>query len=291
MKIIASIVNAFTTEANGGNPAGVVLNSPKLTDKQMSLVTKNLKVSETAFVFPGKLSDYKVRFFSPTMEVDLCGHATIATFFYMAQEGKIVDNKNKILTQETKAGILPISIEFNGQGVVERVMMKQASPQIKDIHLDILSISRALNVKIEDINQDLPQQIVSTGLFTLPICIKSLQLLKNIKPDFEKVKNLCIDLGVGSIHCFTFETIEPKSVYHARNFGPIYGINEDPVTGTVKTVGRAAEGTVKTAVSPVKALGEGKPDKMVTDPIEKGGKTVYKATENTGKALTSQKVD
>lgn len=232
MKIIASIVNAFTTEANGGNPAGVVLNSPKLTDKQMSQVTKNLKVSETAFVFPGKLSDYKVRFFSPTMEVDLCGHATIATFFYMAQEGKIVDNNNKILTQETKAGILPISIEFNGRGVVERVMMKQASPKIKDIHLDILSISSALNVKIEDINQDLPQQIVSTGLFTLPICIKSLQLLKNIKPDFEKVKNLCIDLGVGSIHCFTFETIEPKSVYHARNFAPIYGINEDPVTGT-----------------------------------------------------------
>jgi len=232
MKIIASIVNAFTTEANGGNPAGVVLNSPKLTDKQMSQVTKNLKVSETAFVFPGKLSDYKVRFFSPTMEVDLCGHATIATFFYMAQEGKIVDNKNKILTQETKAGTLPVSIEFNGRGVVERVMMKQAPPQIKDIHLDILSVSRALNVKIEDINQDLPQQIVSTGLFTLPICIKSLQFLKNIKPDFEKVKTLCMELGVGSIHCFSFETIEPKSVYHARNFAPIYGINEDPVTGT-----------------------------------------------------------
>jgi hypothetical protein len=70
-----------------------------------------------------------------------------------------------------------------------------------------------------------------------------------------------------------------------------FAASEDPVTGTVKTVGRAAEGTVKTAVSPIQALGEGRPDKMVTDPLEKGGKTVYQATENTGKALTSQKVD
>lgn len=67
--------------------------------------------------------------------------------------------------------------------------------------------------------------------------------------------------------------------------------NEDPVTGTVKTVGRAAQGTVETAVSPITALGKGEPDKMITDPVEKGGKTVCNATENTGKALTSQKVD
>ena len=232
MKVVASIVNAFTTVADGGNPAGVVLNSPKLTDKQMAQVTKILKVSETAFVFTGESSDYKVRFFSPTIEVDLCGHATIATFFYMAHDGRIVGNKNKILTQETKVGILPISIEFNAEGILERVMMKQASPIFKDIHLDISSLARALNIKMENINQDIPKQIVSTGLFTLPLCIKSFKFLKDIKPDFEKVKTLCKKLGVGSIHCFTFETIESTSVYHARNFAPIYGINEDPVTGT-----------------------------------------------------------
>ncbi len=232
MKVVASIVNAFTTVANGGNPAGVVLNSPNLKDKQMARVTKILKVSETAFVSMGESSDYKVRFFSPTIEVDLCGHATIATFFYMAHDGHIVGNKNKILTQETKVGILPISIEFNEKGILERVMMKQASPIFKDIHLDISSLARALNIKKDNINQNLPKQIVSTGLFTLPLCIKSFKFLKDIKPDFEKVKTLCMKLGVGSIHCFTFETIESTSVYHARNFAPIYGINEDPVTGT-----------------------------------------------------------
>ncbi len=65
---------------------------------------------------------------------------------------------------------------------------------------------------------------------------------------------------------------------------------EDPITGTVKTVGRAAEGTVKTAVSPIEALAKD-PSNMVSDPVELGGKTVYQATENTGKALTGKKVD
>ncbi|MFC1570663.1 hypothetical protein ACFL4E_02655 [Candidatus Omnitrophota bacterium] len=66
---------------------------------------------------------------------------------------------------------------------------------------------------------------------------------------------------------------------------------EDPITGTVKTVGRAAEGTVKTAVSPIEALGEGKPGNIISDPVDQGGKTVYQATDNTGKALTGRKVD
>jgi len=66
---------------------------------------------------------------------------------------------------------------------------------------------------------------------------------------------------------------------------------EDPVTGAVKTVGKAAKGTVDTAVSPIKALGEGQPEKVVTDPIEKGGKTVGEAAVDTGKTATMQKVE
>jgi PhzF family phenazine biosynthesis protein len=83
MKVKAKIVNAFTDSLEGGNPAGVVLDSPELTDKQMADITKQLKVSETAFVFPSEKADFNIRFFSPDIEVDLCGHATIATFFIM----------------------------------------------------------------------------------------------------------------------------------------------------------------------------------------------------------------
>jgi len=226
MKVIVKRVNAFTDSVQGGNPAGVALNSPKLTDKQMAYISKVLKVSETAFVFPSRRADYKVRFFTPEIEVDLCGHATIATFFTMALEGL----KKSVITQETKAGILQVNIEFSGK--VSRVMMNQGRPVLKDIYLDISKIAKSLKISKEDIDDTLPKQKVSTGLFTLPICIKSYDVLKLIKPDFDEIEKICNDLGVGSFHLFTFDTLEPKSVYHARNFAPTYGINEDPVTGT-----------------------------------------------------------
>jgi hypothetical protein len=78
------------------------------------------------------------------------------------------------------------------------------------------------------------------------------------------------------------------------------GKADDPVTnvvtGSVNTVGKAAEGTVKTVAAPVEALGdsmkgEGTPDKIITGPVEKGGETVYDATVNTGKTVTGQKVE
>ena len=231
MKINVKKVNAFTESIEGGNPAGVVLDSPDLTDEQMKHVSKVLSVSETAFVFPSKKADYKIRFLSPDVEVDLCGHATIATFFTMALEGVFSRDINTVVTQETKSGVLPVDIYFSDEAV-DRVMMTQATLRCKDICLDISILADSLNISVDEIDDSLPKQIVSTGLFTLPLCVKSFDILKAINPDFEKIKKLCNRFGVGSFHLFTFDTIEPNSTYHARNFAPVYGVNEDPVTGT-----------------------------------------------------------
>jgi len=225
-------VNAFTETIEGGNPAGVVLNSPNLTENQMKNITKIMSVSETAFVFTSNVADYKIRFFSSTLEVDLCGHATIATFFTMAQKQIFKNMEEKItVDQETKAGILPVDI-YSKEGNVEKVMMTQGKTILKGIHLDRRKLAESLNVEASEIDKSLPEQIVSTGLFTLPVCIKSFDTLKSMKPDFDEVKEICKDLGVGSFHVFTFDTIEETSTYHARNFAPMYGIDEDPVTGT-----------------------------------------------------------
>ena len=232
MKILVKKVNAFTDSIDGGNPAGVSLNSPKLTDEQMAYISKQLKVSETAFVLPSKIADIKNVFFSPEKEVELCGHATIATFYTIAKYTKILGENKITMTQETKAGILPVEVTFTDDGEVKKVMMHQSKPILKNLNLDIIEISDSLNIPLDYIDDSLPKQIVSTGLFTLPICIKSFDILKNIKPDFEKIKHLCNKIGAGSFHLFTFDTIEKDSVYHARNFAPLYGVNEDPVTGT-----------------------------------------------------------
>lgn len=222
-------VNGFTDSINGGNPAGVVFDSPNITDKQMAYISKKLAVSESVFVFPSKKADYKLRFFTPEIEVDLCGHGTIATFFTMGLK-KII-SKSSIVTQETRAGVLPVEILFSDNDM-EKVMMTQGKPVIKDIHLDILKLADSLNIPPNEIDSSLPLQIVSTGIFTLPVCIKSYDVLKYINPDFDKIKNICNDINVGSFHVFTFETLESESVYHARNFAPAYAVNEDPATGT-----------------------------------------------------------
>lgn len=232
MKINVLIVNAFTEEIKGGNPAGVLLDSPSFTDEQMAYVSKELEVSETAFVFPSKKADYKTRFFSPTIEVDLCGHATIATFYTMALKGEFTQNKNMVVTQETKAGIFSVNIEFTKDKKIDRVMMHQREPVLKTAKIDISDIADSLKISVDAIDDSLPRQIVSTGLFTLPVCIKSFDTLKTIRPNFEKIKKICNQLMVGSFHLFTFETIEPGSIYHARNFAPVYAVNEDSVTGT-----------------------------------------------------------
>jgi PhzF family phenazine biosynthesis protein len=150
----------------------------------------------------------------------------------MAKLGLIKGNNKITLTQETKAGILPVDIHFSSEGIVEKVMMHQAKPILKDISIDISKIADSLKVSTKIIDDSLSHQIVSTGLFTLPICITSFNDLKNIKPDFEKIKYLCNKIGVGSFHLFTFDTLESNSVYHARVFCPVYAVNEDPVTGT-----------------------------------------------------------
>ena len=229
MNINVLKVNAFTESLDGGNSAGVLLDSPDLTDKQMMQISREVSVSETAFIFPSKKADYKVLFFSPTVEVDLCGHGTIATFYTMALKGLL--SQSCVVTQETKAGVLPVNIMFS-DNKLDRVIMTQAKPILKPVDLDFDKISSALNIQLEDIDTSLPQQIVSTGLFTLPVSINSLKTLKTMNPDFNKVEQVCKLLGVGGFHVFTFETIESVSLYHARNFAPLYGTNEDPVTGT-----------------------------------------------------------
>ena len=225
-------VHAFTESASGGNPAGVVVHSPRLDDSQMKQISRGLKVSETAFVFPSAVADVKVRFFSPTVEVDLCGHATIATFFTMASQGLFPGKGTYTVTQETNVGVLPVSVYYGSDGRLDRVMMTQRKPIYKNIYFNISLIAESLNIDKTDIDDSLPKQCVSTGLFTFPVCVNSLDILRNIHPDFMKIKKICTQLGVGSYHVFTFETIEPHSAYHARNFAPLYGINEDPVTGT-----------------------------------------------------------
>ena len=105
------LVDAFTTEKFKGNPAGIVLDADHLSRAEKQAIAAEIHASETAFISKSSLADFKVEFFTPTTEIDFCGHATIATFHTLATTGRIkLNNGMANLTEETLAGIVPVAV-------------------------------------------------------------------------------------------------------------------------------------------------------------------------------------
>ena len=113
MGVNVFLVDAFTDKAFAGNPAGVVADE-NLDDATMQVIAREINASETAFIRQYDDDLFKVRFFTPTEEVDLCGHATIGAFFVLASKGYIhpIKEGRKKLEQITKAGRLPVFIDY-----------------------------------------------------------------------------------------------------------------------------------------------------------------------------------
>ena len=222
MDIHAFTLNAFARKPGGGNPAGVVLHADNLTEEQMLNISAEIGLSETAFVGKSNCADVKVRFFTPAAEVNLCGHATIATYFLMGNTGIL---RPGCYTQETRAGILPVEIRPDGT-----VFMDQSLPEFLKC-VDKAELADSLRISEDAFLPGLPTRIVSTGLRDILIPIKSMKQLLSIRPDFRKVMEISRKYGVIGYHLFALET-EGKAVAICRNFAPLYEIPEEAATGT-----------------------------------------------------------
>ncbi|MCR4368997.1 MAG: PhzF family phenazine biosynthesis protein [archaeon] len=216
-------INSFVDRrGKGGNPAGVVLDADGLTKERMQAIAKEMGFSETAFVQKSKKADFRLRFFTPIKEVDLCGHATIAAFSLLAQLGRI--GRGKYL-QETKAGILGVEV-----GQKKRVFMNQTKPTFKT-SLPKDAIADSLGINEKEIREGLPIQVVSTGLCDIMIPVRSQRILDKINPDFKKISRLSKKFGAVGYHVFALKP-NPRFDASCRNFAPLYGINEESATGT-----------------------------------------------------------
>lgn len=221
------LVKAFTQDKTQGNPAGVMLDADNLTDAEMLAISSDLGFSESAFVQTSDAADFKVRFCSPKEEVSFCGHNVIAVFHTLMEQGMVqFDGQSEIeLKQETLAGILPVFCHKDGF-----VVMVQKAPEFGNIENNRKEIAKLLSIPVTEI-LDYPIQTVSTGTPKLMIPVSSLDTLKNIKPDLEGIAEYCKRNGTKGFYPFTSETIDADSDFHARQFNPLAGINEDPITG------------------------------------------------------------
>jgi trans-2,3-dihydro-3-hydroxyanthranilate isomerase len=196
-----------------------------------------MNLSETAFVFPIKNedADYEVRFFTPEQEVDLCGHATIGTFYALAEKGYI-EVKDSVITikQKTKAGILPVEIHFE-EDEIGKIMMNQAQPEFLFQITDYRELAQIFGINENEIGIEkylIHPQGVSTGLPDLIMPVKSLEVLKKLKLKKEKLVDFSNRHGLVGVHAFTLEAEETDSSLACRNFAPAVGIDEEAATGT-----------------------------------------------------------
>lgn len=222
-------VDSFTRNKFHGNPAGVVPNADGLTEDQMQRIARELNNSETAFIFSSNSSEYdvEVRFFTPTTEVPLCGHATIAAHYIRAIEGDAVSGR---VMQKTKAGILPVDIihEDNDYSIV----MTQGTPEVS-VPFDqftVKKIAAALGIAVNDIRDDCPVAIASAGHSKIMVGIKSNIQLNGLRPNMDELSAISAEVGCNGYYVFTLNPDEDVLV-HGRMFAPAIGISEDPVTG------------------------------------------------------------
>ena len=221
------LVDAFTDEPFAGNTAGIMPDATDLSAAQMQAIARELSASETAFVLDSDDADRRIRYFTPTQEVDLCGHATIATHALLAADGVIEPGSH---TLETNVGVL--DIELTNDGVV---WMTQSPPEVEAVEIDIERVADALGIDpatLRDVGADLPIARATTGLPFLIVPVNFLESLSGVEPDLGAIETLANEHDATGIYAFTFDTLESESTLHARMFAPGAGVDEDPVTGT-----------------------------------------------------------
>lgn len=223
------IVDAFTETLFGGNPAGIVLlpdGADFPSDELCVKTAAELRYSETAFIQDLGNNEFKIRYFTPAAEVDLCGHATIGSFCALLYLGRISDNCTCI--NHTLAGDLEISVKDGF------VMMDMASPEeisIMDDDAAVRELYSIMGAAYDPTKIKLLPRLISTGLPDIMMPVASRQDLDAVEPDMKALSALSERYKVTGVHAFTLDAEEGVTA-HTRNFAPLYDIDEEAATGT-----------------------------------------------------------
>ncbi|WP_216317656.1 PhzF family phenazine biosynthesis isomerase [Deinococcus aestuarii] len=224
--IAYSEVSAFTDTPGQGNRAGVVLGAEALSEAEMQALAAFLEAPETVFVTRMGGGRVRVRYFTPTQEIEFCGHATVALGLTLAQRGHWQEGE---LVLETLVGRIPLTLDTEA-GVPLRVWMAQRGLETRPAAREVRGeLAEALGVDERMIHRGLPLAAASTGLWSVFVPLLDPLILDGLEPDLRRIHLLSDALGVCSVYAYA-----PMGVnrFAARDFAPAVGIPEDPVTGS-----------------------------------------------------------
>lgn len=199
------VVDAFTEKVFGGNPAGVCVLENPLDEALMQNIAKENNLSETAFVYKEQ-NDYYLRWFTPGGEIDLCGHATLGTAYVIAN---FVDKNVNHMEFSTKSGRLTVE----KKGDLFEMDFPSRMPEKIDAMDKVADV-----IGIKPLETHLSRDLV--------VLLENEEQVKNLKPDFVKMKQLNIGLGM------VVTAKGQKEDFVSRYFAPELNVNEDPVTGS-----------------------------------------------------------
>ena len=204
MEFEVFFVNAFTNKLFAGNPAGVVFHSEEIPSEMMQKIAAENNLSETAFIHTS--NNRRIKFFTPELEVDLCGHATLAsafTYFNFLNQAA-----NEIVFQANRSEIKAVK---TNKGITLSIP-KDEPKEITDLN----TFSKALNTEVLEVYK---------GIDDFMVVLEDEVAVANNNPDFSLIKSMD---SRGLIITAKGEEVD----FVSRWYGPQTGINEDPVTGS-----------------------------------------------------------
>ncbi|MBY9077066.1 PhzF family phenazine biosynthesis protein [Paenibacillus sp. HN-1] len=209
------IVDAFTEQAFGGNPAAVCLLQTPAPEAYMSQVAAEMNLSETAFLWPENGGGYRLRWFTPAAEVELCGHATLASAHTLWESGALPADKRAEF--HTLSGLL--TAEQSGEGITLSFPAYELSPAEP-----ITGLVSALGLQEEDVEE------LWHYADNLIVTVSDESRVRSMNPDFTALTTL-----PPRAVAVTARGLEDGIDFVSRFFAPSIGVNEDPVTGSAHT--------------------------------------------------------
>jgi PhzF family phenazine biosynthesis protein len=212
MSIPIYTVDAFTREPFRGNPAAVCLLDSARPDAWMQSVAAEMNLSETAFLVRESQNCFALRWMTPTVEVDLCGHATLASAHILFEEGHV--DRRRPICFSTHSGMLTASL--NDDGMIELDFPAIPTAPLSDPPKKLLEAF------------DCEVTIASQGKFDFLLEVASETEVRKLQPNFSLLRTLD---ARGIIVTAIADTGKPYD-FISRGFFPGSGIDEDPVTGS-----------------------------------------------------------
>ena len=203
-------VDAFSDVLFKGNPAGVCIADGALSDQDMQNIAMEMNLSETAFVRE-EGGAFHLRWFSPIVEVELCGHATLATAHVLWERG--ITPAGRAIEFQTRSGVLT-AYQKDGLVFIDMPAKPEQAVEPPGDLLDALGV---------------PVTYVGRSHFDFLVEVEDVEILKNMWPNMSKLAHM-----PGRAVCVTAKGEQYDFV--SRFFAPQVGVDEDPVTGSAHCV-------------------------------------------------------